>query len=271
MKRSSGFLLAFALWPGCATTPRAETTAQKSTQIERFDPQSLGEDQLLIQPAFSPQAVEEKSAASLSSSTNSNSGLIYRVQIMSLSYGGKARRIAEELERTLGVPVFVESERGLFRVRAGAYRTAAEAGILQQRLRKIGPQYEDSFVVSRKQSRGPDQDSSKPGGPVAGTPVTAGPVDGSALTDSVLVPAFGWRVQIGQFKTHEEAARLKEKARRNLNRSDIDVIFKAPWYRVQVGNYRHEADAREWAEKLRNRGYHTLRVRGQVFLPLEQR
>ena len=87
MKRSSGFLLAFALWPGCATTPRAETTAQKSTQIERFDPQSLGEDQLLIQPAFSPQAVEEKSAASLSSSTNSNSGLIYRVQIMSLSYG----------------------------------------------------------------------------------------------------------------------------------------------------------------------------------------
>ena len=90
---------------------------------------------------------------------------------------------------------------------------------------------------------------------MAGTPVTAGPVDGSALTDSVLVPAFGWRVQIGQFKTHEEAARLKEKARRNLNRSDIDVIFKAPWYRVQVGNYRHEADAREWAEKLRNRGY----------------
>ena len=190
---------------------------------------------------------------------------------MSLSYEGKARRIAEELERTLGVPVVVESERGLFKVRAGAFRTAAQAGILQQKLRKIGPQYEESFVVSNERSREPDQDSAKPGGPLAGTPVTAEPVDESAVADSVLVPAFGWRVQIGQFKTHEEAAQLKEKARRNLNRSDIDVIFKAPWYRVQVGNYRYEADAREWAEKLRNKGYHTLRVRGQVFLPLEQR
>ena len=273
MKRCTTLLLALALWPGCATTPRAEAPARKSPQVERFDPQSLGEDQLLIQPAFSPPAVdeEEKSATSVSPGSKSPASRVYRVQIMSLSYEERARQLAEELERTLGVPIFVEPERGLFMVRAGAYRTAADAVNLQQRLMNISAQYAESFVVAREQRVEPGRNGSTSEDPMTETPVTAAPAGESAVADSVLVPTFGWRVQIGQFKTHEEAARLKEKARRNLNRSDIDVIFKAPWYRVQVGHYRYEAEAREWAEKLRNRGYHTLRVRGQVFLPLEHR
>lgn len=273
MRRCNALILALALWPGCATTPRAETSELKSPQAERFDPRSLGEDQVLIQPEFDRPAVAEleKAGASVSSGPNPGAIQVYRVQIMSLSFEAKARQIAEELERTIGVPVLVEPERGLFMVRAGAFRSDAEAAILLQRLREMGPRYADSFVVVREQSIDPDKTGSSPLDLTSETPAAAGTVDGSAVSDSVLVPAFGWRVQIGQFKTHEEAARLKEKARRHLKRSDIDVIFKAPWYRVQVGHYRYEAEAREWAERLGARGYRTLRVRGQVFLPLERR
>ncbi len=263
MRRCNALILALALWTGCATTPRAERSELKPPQAERFDPRSLGEDQVLIQPEFDrPAAAQGEEPGGIQ---------VYRVQIMSLSFEAKARQKAEELERVLGVPVLVESERGLFMVRAGAFRSAAEAAILLQRLREMGSRYADSFVVVREQSIDPDKAGSGPLDLTAETPTAAGTVGESSVSDSVLVPAFGWRVQIGQFKTHEEAARLKEKARRHLKRSDIDVIFKAPWYRVQVGHYRYEAEAREWAERLGARGYHTLRVRGQVFLPLERR
>ena len=267
MRQCNALLLALALWPGCATTPRVETSELKSPQAERFDPRSLGEDQVLIQPEFDrPAAAQEKKPGS-------SPGVIqvHRVQIMSLSFEEKARQIAEALEKTIEAPVFVESERGLFMVRAGAFQTAAQAEVLLQRLRNMGSRFADSFIVVREQSIGPDEAGSNPRDLISETPAATGSVDESAASDSLLVPAFGWRVQIGQFKTHEEAARLKEKARRHLKRSDIDVIFKAPWYRVQVGHYRYEEEAREWAERLGARGYHTLRVRGQVFLPLEPR
>ena len=273
MRRCNALLLALALWPGCATTPRSETSELKSPQAERFDPQSLDEDQVLIQPEFDRPAAAQEEKPGSSASSGSSPGVIqvHRVQIMSLSFEEKARQIAEALEKTIEAPVFVESERGLFMVRAGAFQTAAQAEVLLQRLRNMGSRYADSFIVVREQSIGPDEAGSNPRDLTSETPAATASVDESAASDSVLVPAFGWRVQIGQFKTHEEAARLKEKARRQLKRSDIDVIFKAPWYRVQVGHYRYEEEAREWAERLEARGYHTLRVRGQVFLPLEPR
>ena len=85
----------------------------------------------------------------------------------------------------------------------------------------------------------------------------------------MLVQTFGWRVLLDQFLSHEEADRLKRKAITRLNRRDIDVTFKAPWYKVEVGHYRLESEAQKAAERIKPRYPNALKVRSQVLIPKE--
>ena len=86
----------------------------------------------------------------------------------------------------------------------------------------------------------------------------------------VLVPAFGWRVLIDQYLVHSKAEDLKKEAMRRLQRTDIDVVFKAPWYKVEMGHFRTETEAREWVETIKNKGYsNALKVRAQILVPQE--
>ncbi|MBN98232.1 MAG: hypothetical protein CME16_03120, partial [Gemmatimonadetes bacterium] len=102
--------------------------------------------------------------------------------------------------------------------------------------------------------------------PAAAPPATIAP----EIPPPVLVPAFGWRVLLDQFLNHSDAEKLKRKAMRNLKRQDIDVIFKAPWYKVELGNFRTEAKAQEWVEKIKAKKYNNaLKVRAQIFVPQE--
>jgi len=83
------------------------------------------------------------------------------------------------------------------------------------------------------------------------------------------VPAFGWRVLIDQFLSHDEARRLKSKAEKRLRRQDVDVTFKAPWYKVEVGHYRTEAQAQAETEKIGRTYPNALKVRSQILVPRE--
>ena len=50
---------------------------------------------------------------------------------------------------------------------------------------------------------------------------------------------------------------------------DIDVTFKAPWYKVEVGHYRTEAQAQTVAEKIERYYPNALKVRSQILVPRE--
>ncbi len=76
----------------------------------------------------------------------------------------------------------------------------------------------------------------------------------------------GWRVLIGQFLSQDEAERLKGRAKKRLRRQDIDVYFRAPWYKVEVGHYRTDPQAQAATEKIELYYPNALKVRSYIEL-----
>ncbi|MBQ41507.1 MAG: hypothetical protein CME15_03525, partial [Gemmatimonadetes bacterium] len=81
----------------------------------------------------------------------------------------------------------------------------------------------------------------------------------------------GWRVLIDQFLSLAEAERMKLKTMRRLDRADIFIDFQEPYYKVEVGNYRSNAEAQEAFEQIKRRNYKkALKVRAVVLVPKEE-
>lgn len=253
---------------------------------ETFDPRTLKEDLLLISPSFAratlhpaaretpitapvasepePQLIAEATTSAPLQPTVSTTEKIYRVQLLALSSEAVARERQSELELALKVPVYLEPRRQLFMVQAGNFSTAAEAEALQKRATQLGPDYDDAYIITIEQTTSDppaDIDADRPLG--ESEEVSSPSIDKPV----VLVQAFGWRVLIDQFLSHEEADRLKRKAMARLNRRDIEVAFKAPWYKVEVGNFAAESDAQKAAEKIKSRYPNALKVRSQILIP----
>ena len=299
-KHYTALLALLVLWIGCAsstqTSPSASNPQTRATKTlkEEFDPRSIQEDLLLIQPVFprptSIDASNEVSAAEppapveeamlpepvpvpvpvpepdFESATISEK--LYRIQVMALSNAALAQERGDELEKILGVPVFVEQQRQLFVVRVGNFRERKKATAVKEKLARLHVDYKDAYVIALEETH--DTSVSIPASteaPTAATPpVTVEP----EILPPILVPTFGWRVLLDQFLTHSDAEKLKRKAMRNLKRQDIDVVFKAPWYKVELGNFRTEGKAQEWVEKIKAKRYNNaLKVRAQIFVPQE--
>jgi cell division septation protein DedD len=292
-KRYTALLALLALWIGCAGTPQTSTPAANSQTRptkalkEEFDPRSIQEDLLLIQPVFPrptsgtndvpvaqlPAPVEE---APLSSSVpepefefESITERVYRIQIMAISNETLARGRGDELGEILGVPVFVEPQRHLFVVRVGNFRDRKEAVAMKEKLTRLHADYKDAYVIALEETRDiPVQVSTNVEPPVEVPPPK---IVEAETPPPILVPTFGWRVLLDQFLTHSDAEKMKHKAMRQLKRKDIDVIFKAPWYKVELGNFRTEAQAQEWVEIIKTKRYdNALKIRGQIFVPQEE-
>jgi hypothetical protein len=252
-------LLATLAWWGCAgSRPPASLGGPRGA--EEFDPQSLQEELLLIQPLFPPPEVPADAAAP--DDSGKASALVYRVQIMALTNEATARSSAADLERVLGVPVYVVAERGYHLVRAGRYASPTEAEALRRRIAAFSPNYADAYVVPRQRRPTLEAEAANGLGSFA---------DGASAAPTA-GPVFGWRVLIGQFLRQEEAEKLRQEARERLGRMDIDLSFKPPWYRVEVGICRTESEAQTLVEDLQACGYrNALKVRAQIQRPQEAR
>ena len=279
--RSTALLLLFAVCSGCASSanqlpaPSRRAQSQKGQPLrEEFDPRLVQKDLLLIQPVFPrpnlnapapvPAAAPAADTLAAGSGPPPLTRRAYQVQLMALSREDVAQQHRAELEASLGVPVHVEPEGRLFVVRAGDYPTREEAEALKERLVDRRADYADAYVVALEQRV---DESGEAEIPVETTPVQAPDPPTPAV---VLVPAFGWRVLIDQDLVHARAEDLKQEAMRRLQRTDIDVTFKAPWYKVEMGNFRTETEAQEWVETIKNRGYrNALKVRAQILVPQE--
>jgi hypothetical protein len=224
---------------------------------ETFDPESLQEDLLLIQPAAPTvtPAVAAPIPDSAAAPAATGERAVFRVQLAALSSSETAGQLRNELAGQLGVPLVVEVERGLFLVRAGAFATAEAAGRFRDELRLRRPDLTTAYVVLSNGSL-PSE---------SGTAIG----DSGAVAPPAMESTFGWRILLDQFLAPEDADHLRQEAILNLERTDVEVVFSAPWHRVEVGSFRTEADAQEALTSVRFVYPSALKVRGQILVPRE--
>jgi cell division septation protein DedD len=288
------FFLATALYAwGCAggppATPLSTTRGEAQAQVvrETFDPRTLKEDLLPISPTFArttlhakaqempvipfetsepePQTSTEVVTSAPTRPIASSTTKSYRVQLLALSNETVALERQSKLELALKVSVYIEPRRQLFMVQAGDFATPTEAEALKKRAIQLGPDYDDAYIVSVEQITPAETAETDATLPLIESDQTPTPI---ATDEPIeLVQAFGWRVLLDQFLSHEEADRLKRKAMARLNRRDIDVTFKAPWYKVEVGHFEAESEAQSSAEKIKSRYPNALKVRSQILIP----
>ncbi|MEW6751044.1 MAG: SPOR domain-containing protein [Candidatus Latescibacterota bacterium] len=283
MRNAIPLIALMAAMAGCAGRPGLDPppptgAAVGGTTAEEFDPESLQEDLPPIQATFpapppdrlpaAPAATVEAQAPAPRSGRPPGPGpgptpagsRLYRVQIMALSNAEAAAEWQSRLESELGVPVLVDHERGRHLVRAGAFAREAEARRFVEELAASHPEYADAYVVSVVPQRA-DVDST--GVAVAGDSLLQPPAPN-------LVPMFGWRILLDQFLSHEQAEQFRARAVERLGRSDIDITFKAPWYKVELGNFRAEGHAQDAFQNLKPRYPNALLVRSQILVPAEE-
>ena len=310
--RQAGLIAALATLLGCAGTapdpPAAssETNAARAMR-EEFDPRSIHEDLLLIQPNFPrPRAATSTPIAPTAGASEPSlptdltamdepvpapdlplaetetdppavlpdpaptsqpsyrvetvTEHVYRVQIMAVSNETVARERAESLRQQFDSPVFVKAQGPLFVVRIGSCATRSEAGALKDKVAAMHSDYREAYVLGVDETR--ELRIPEVADPIPAAPPRPDP-------EPELAPAFGWRVLISQFLTNQDAVKERRKIMRQYKREDVDVSFAAPWYKVEVGHFAidEEAKAQELAEFFKSKGYEALKVRSEVLLP----
>ena len=249
-------LLALLGTAHCASAPRWRSDSGDAAPVSReeFDPRTLGEDPLLIEPVQREGSDQAQTSAEpvvpVQDRAPVASASVYRLQLLALSNEAMARKLRAELERALGVRVYLVARNEHSVLQAGQYATRAEAAALKEQVAALGADYADAYVVEVPASTVPDS-----------APTEAAPEQ---------VSTFGWRVLIDQFLSHDEASRLEEEAKKRLKREDIYVNFKAPpYYKIEVGNYRTEAQAQTAAERIGKYYPNALKVRSQILVSQE--
>lgn len=85
------------------------------------------------------------------------------------------------------------------------------------------------------------------------------------LDPAAAVPGSLYRIQIGVSKKKAEMEALTERARTRLN-IPVYITFKAPFFRVQVGDFATEDEANRQVKILKQIGYrNALRVMPEIY------
>lgn len=218
-----------------------------------------------------------------------------RVQVIALSRQEGARDIADELRRRFDVPTEVVPQGRLFAVRAGRFASTVDAESLRAQIAALSLGYEGAFLVRDLVREGTSSvekthDALMSDGPEADLPAGSLFENSPLLVDALaaepliddrpslevesppepeeLVRVQGWRVLIDQFMDLDAAQQHRRRVVKRLKRDDVDVEFKAPWYKVLAGSFRTSTQAQRFVERCRALGYRTAaRVPGEVYLP----
>ncbi|MBI2952025.1 SPOR domain-containing protein [bacterium] len=244
---------------------------------EDFDPQSLNDDDFLLQPIDEPAgALRSRPArtqppeaqrrgvqtgrAPVLTPAQGASGPVYRVQVAAVVTAGRAEEVRGEVERAVGVPVYVQHDPPLYKIQAGDFRTKTEAEHFLGKAQGKG--YAGAFLVSVSGARSPQPETGASGPPLE----AAAQVQKERGLQ--MVPAQGYRVQVFSVTDRGEAQRFYEEARRRLNREDIYLQFEPPFFRVRVGNCQTRDAAEDLVRELEQAGYEApFPVRTQILAP----
>ena len=258
------------------STTDTKSQVSKSVIRETFDPASLKNDLFVIHPTFSrnennfslPDTIhsvisnanpkkEIEQTTKVLIGQNSTKTLIsqqlYRVQLLALSNGKNSRKRYQKLTEQLSEPIYIQKRGALFLISAGDFNKKELATDFRDYVIELNEDYSDAFVISVE----------KPVTDIVENP----PMSESGINNRFKeFSTFGWRVLLDQFLIPKQANSLKEKAVSLLKRQDVDVIFNAPWYKVEVGHYTNENSVQVAAEKIQSIFPNAIKVRSQIIL-----
>jgi cell division septation protein DedD len=229
-------LLLFGL-AACGSTPAqrrpAEATYAGSDVVrEEFDPQTLNDDDFLLQPTEGlsvPAGPPTPSQTTRKSAREATRG--YRIQIAAIIDRVRAERLRSRAEIQLKERVYVayDDRTRLYKMHVGNCRTAAEAETLRKQTKVKG--YPEAFIVRSRIE-------------IAPSPYRL-PVES------------GYRVQIFSATGRDSAERSLNESKSKLGREDIYIEFEPPYFKVRVGNFRSKSDADDFLKTARKNGYDT--------------
>lgn len=216
----------------CASSHQSLLTPLTPEIREEFDPQTLNDDDFLV---------DLRSHSLITSHSDLMPNLIvesgppngYRVQIAAVLKRAQAEMVQAQAEAKLQTSVYVNQDSHLYKIQVGNAQTSGQAEKLRQNVKAAG--FLEAYVVHarieptlEKHSK-PVQKSSKP----------------------------GFRIQIFSSSNQNTANQIQTKARFVLERKDIYVEYEPPFFKVRVGNFKHQTEAIKTLEAIKKGGYQT--------------
>ena len=229
------FLFGLAACGSAPAQRRPTTTAYAGSNVvkEEFDPQTLNDDDFLLQPTdgLPLQVVPSTPSQTARKSATREATRGYRIQIAAIIDRVRAEGLRSRAEIQLKERVYVayDDRTRLYKLHVGNCRTAAEAETLRKQTKVKA--YPEAFIVRSRIE-------------VAPSPYRL-PVES------------GYRVQIFSATGRDSAERSLKEAKSKLGREDIYIEFEPPYFKVRVGNFRSKSDADDFLKTARKNGYDT--------------
>ena len=225
------------LLAACAT-PSRKVAPPVTAANEDFDPQSLNDDDFLLNPPAGAKTPPIDQSAAVAPPVVQIDG--FRVQVAVVSSPERAEIVRNEAESKLGVPVRVyrDPDTGLHKIHAGNGRTATEVEALRHLAKSKG--YPEAFIVRTR--------IELPRAAVYGPE-----------------PVIGFRVQVFAASNRAAAESAMANVRDTLGQDDVYIESEPPYFKVRVGNFRTREAAEGLMERLQIYGYDTpFVVRTQI-------
>ena len=233
---SAHILLAIILYACGGTTSQViKQTAvlgSSSSVREEFDPQTLNDDDFLLQPTSSTHVFDiPDPVQSQVTNRRTTASRGYRVQVSAVLDRVRAQSIKSRSEQLLKQRVYVnyDERTRLYKLHVGNCRTATEAETLRRDIKTKG--YPEAFIVRSSIETAPSP---------------------------YRIPTrVGYRVQIFSASNRGTAEKSAESAREKLEREDVYVAFEPPYFKVHVGNFATKEEADKFVQTARKQGYDT--------------
>ena len=225
-------LACLLLAAGCAASSPQVDVPLASAAREEFDPQTLNDDDFLIQPpprsAVRPGA-DASPAPGLSGPSKEIDG--YRVQVAAVLDRTRAEALRAQAEGKLQVLAYIhyDEDTRLYKIQVGNCETSEDAERLREKVKANA--YREAFILRTT------------------IEVTAAP-----FRPTVVV---GFRAQIYSASSRDAAEEAQAKARELLGRKDVYVEFEPPFFKVRIGDFRARDEAERLIVDLKRHGYIT--------------
>lgn len=194
--------------------------ADSSAAREEFDPQTLMDDDVVLQTPARAEAIPPAKVSQIEG---------FRVQVAALRDHNRAEALREQIQRDAQVLTYIHLDEDirLYKIQAGNSRTPESAKTLRDAIRALG--FPEAYVVRTQ----------------------IADVQPQGDTTS------GFRVQIFSSSTRGSAEHAQMQARAQLTRDDVFIDFEPPYFKVRVGNFQTRNDAEILLEEATKKGYET--------------
>jgi len=217
---------------GCASSAPKTSRPSGIGAREEFDPQTLNDDDFLIQPPPSSTVTPGRTTPPVPETGSAKLIDGYRVQVAAVLDRTRAEALQSEAQSRLQELIYVhhDADTRLYKIHVGNCRTPATAERLRTQVKNRG--YQEAFIVRTQ------------------IEIASAPPERQA-------PVVGFRVQVFSASSRQAADEAQTLARERLGRSDVYVEFEPPFFKVRVGNFATRGEAEALVSHAKDKGYET--------------